>query len=127
MTELETGINSLKPGKAVGLDNITIEQIKYFGEQTKVWLLNLFNTCMATHKLPNIWLKACVLALLKPGKDPSDPKCFRPISLLYHTYKLFEHLILNRIAPSIDEKINPEQTGSRQIDNQPTRQPHSTH
>ena len=76
---MDIWIHSLKPGKAVGLDNITTEKIKHFGEETKIWLLNLFNTCMDTHKLPNIWLKARVLALLKPGKDPSDPKSFLPI------------------------------------------------
>ncbi|XP_010792608.1 leucine--tRNA ligase, mitochondrial [Notothenia coriiceps] len=31
--------------------------------------------------------KAHIIALLKPGKDPSAPKNFRPISLLSHTYK----------------------------------------
>ena len=53
------------------------------------------------------------MALLKPGKDPSIPKNFRPISLLSHTYKLFERLLLNRIGPVIDELLIPEQAGFR--------------
>ena len=61
MVELETGMHSLKQGKAVGLDNIATEQIKYFEQQTKVWLLNLYNNCMTTRKLPNIWRKTHVL------------------------------------------------------------------
>ena len=44
------------------------------------------------------------MALLNPRKDPSVAKSFRPISLLCHTNKLFERLILNRI---------PEQAGFR--------------
>ena len=68
---------------------------------------------MTTHKLPNIWKKAHVQALLKPGKDPSVPKNYRPISLLSHTYKLFERLILNRLGPAIDEHLIPEQAGFR--------------
>ena len=36
MIELETGIHILKPGKAVGLDNIVVEQIKHFWEQTNI-------------------------------------------------------------------------------------------
>ena len=43
----------------------------------------------------------------------SRPKNFRPISLLSHTYKLFERLLLNRIGPVIDELLIPEQAGFR--------------
>ena len=53
------------------------------------------------------------MALLKPGKDASVSKSFRPISLLCHTYKLFERLILNRIAEHVDAKLIPEQAGFR--------------
>ena len=53
------------------------------------------------------------MAILKPGKDPSEAKSFRPISLLCHTYKLFERLILNRLAAHVDEKLIPEQAGFR--------------
>ena len=90
MEELEKVISTLKPGKAIGLDNISTEQIKNFRPVTKKWLLQLYNHCLTTHKLPKIWKKAHVIALLKPGKDPSIPKSYRPISLLSHTYKLFE-------------------------------------
>ena len=51
--------------------------------------------------------------VLKPGKDPASPKSYRPISLLCHTYKLFERLILNRVAPFVDEHLIPEQAGFR--------------
>ena len=68
---------------------------------------------MKTKKIPKIWRQANVVALLKPGKDPSVAKSFRPISLLCHTYKLFERLILNRIAEHVDAKLIPEQAGFR--------------
>ena len=113
MEELEKGISSLKPGKAIGLDDISTEQITNFGPAAKEWLLELYNYCLSTNRLPKIWKKAHVMALLKPGKDPSVPKNFRPISLLSHTYKLFERLILNRIGPVIDNLLIPEQAGFR--------------
>ena len=53
------------------------------------------------------------MGLLKPGKEPSVAKSFRPISLLCHTYKLVERLILNRIAEHGDAKLIPEQAGFR--------------
>ena len=78
MVELEIGIASLKPGKAVGLDNISTEQIRNFGPTTRKWLLQMYNHCLSTNKLPKIWKKAHVLALLKPGKDAAIPKSYRP-------------------------------------------------
>ena len=81
MGELEKGISSLKPGKASDLDNISTEQIKNFGHAVKKGLLRLYNHCLASHKLPKICKEAHVIALMKPGKDPSTPKNFRPIWL----------------------------------------------
>ena len=53
------------------------------------------------------------MAPLKPGKDPFVAESFRPISLLCHTYTLFQRLILNRIAEYVDAKLIPEQAGFR--------------
>ena len=53
------------------------------------------------------------MALLKPGNDPSVAKSSRPISMLCHTYKLFDRLILYRIAENLDAKLIPEQAGFR--------------
>lgn len=49
--------------------------------------------------------------MLKPWKDPSAPKNFRKISLLTHTYELFELLILHIISPFVDNNIISEQAG----------------
>ena len=40
-----------------------------------------------------------------------DSKSYRPISLLCHTYKLYERMILNRIAPTIEQHLIKEQAG----------------
>ena len=74
MEELEVGLSTLKAGKANGPDNISTEQIQHLGCGTKKWFLQLYNNCLSTHKLPKIWKKAHVLALLKPGKDAAIPK-----------------------------------------------------
>ena len=47
------------------------------------------------------------------GKNSAKPKSYRPISLLCHMYKLYERLILNRIAPSVDRHLIKEQAGFR--------------
>ena len=50
---------------------------------------------------------------MKPGKDSSIPENYRPISLLCHTYKLYERMTLNRIAPAIEQHLSKEQVGFR--------------
>ena len=111
--ELQNSLKHLKNGKAAGLDEILTEEIKNFGPVTIQWVLNLLNACARTHHLPRLWRQARVVALLKPGKDPSSPKSFRPISLLCHLYKLYERLILNRLSPIIEHILIPEQAGFR--------------
>ena len=107
------GIRVLKNGKSPGMHDIQTELIKQFGPPARDWLLRFFNNYTDTKKLPKICRQAKVVALLKPGKDPSVAKSFRPISLLCHTYKLFERLILNRIAEHVDAKLIQEQGGFR--------------
>ena len=111
MEELEVGLSLLKARKANSPDNSSTEQIQHLGSGTKKWLLQMYNYCLSTHKLPKIWKKAHVLALLKPGRDAAIPKNYRPISLLCHTYKLSERLILNRVRPVVNKLLIPEQAG----------------
>lgn len=85
------------------LDWITYtEQIQHFGPIAKQRLLKLFKNIR--YKLPKIWSKSEVVALLKPGKDPNCPSNYLPVSLLCHTYKLFEKILLNRLCPVMDDK-----------------------
>ena len=113
LKELEVAISHLKNGKAAGLDGITTELIKHFGERTRSWILDLMNNCVASSSIPKAWRKTKVVALLKPGKDPNNKKSYRPISLLSILYKLYERLILARIAPTIEEQLTPDQAGFR--------------
>ena len=76
-------------------------------------VLSLLNACARTRRLPILWRQARVVALLKPGKDPSSPKSFSPISLLCHLYKLYERLILNHLSPIVEHVLIPEQAGFR--------------
>jgi hypothetical protein len=73
----------------------------------------MFNSCIETHSIPTEWFKSHVLALLKPGKAPTNANNFRLVSLLCHTYKMFERMVLNRINHKIDGKLNQQQAGFR--------------
>lgn len=111
--EISDAIKSLKYNKAPGLDDLRVEQLKHFGTDTLKWLLKLMNSCINTCHIPKIWRKARVIALLKPGKEPSEPKNFRPVSLLCHLYKVLEKMILNRIGTFVDTRLIAEQAGFR--------------
>ena len=64
-------------------------------------------------EIPKAMEESNVIAILKPGKDSTLPKSYRPISLLCHTYKLFERMILNRLNPLIETMIIDQQAGFR--------------
>ena len=75
-------------------------------------LKKCINTYLFTgNKIPKIWRQSKIIAILKPGKDSAIPKNYRPISLLCHTYKLYERMILNRIAPVVEQRLIKEQAG----------------
>ena len=61
----------------------------------------MLNKCFMENKIPTLWRQSKIIAILKPGKDSAIPNRYRPISLLCHRYKLYERMILNRIAPTI--------------------------
>ena len=90
-----------------------MEQLKHLGPKAHKWLLTMLNICFMENKIPTIWRQSKIIAILKPGKDSSIPKNYQHISLLCHTYKLYERMILNRIAPAIEQHLIMEQAGFR--------------
>ncbi len=71
----------------------------------------MLNECTRTKHIPSIWRKAKVILLPKPGKEPSTPKSYRPISLPCIPCKLYDRLIVMRISPLVDEKLTKYQSG----------------
>ena len=65
------GIQILKNNKVAGLDNLLGEQFKHLGPKTLVCLKVMMNNILVTKKLPRLWPKSKVIAILKPGKDSS--------------------------------------------------------
>jgi len=103
----------MKLRKAAGLDNIFVEQIRNFRPKAKRWILALYNEIRNRKNIPKIRRKTKIIALFKPGKDTDDPKNYRPIALLCHTYKLFERMLLNPLVPFVDSALIKEQAGFR--------------
>ena len=111
--EYRKGVAILKNNKTAGRDDVLVEQLKNLGPNAHKWLRAMLNNCFIDNKIPTIWRQSKIIAILKPGRDSAIPKIYRPISLLCHTYKLYERLILNRKTPTIEQHLIKEQAGFR--------------
>ena len=100
------GVAILKNNKASSRDHVLVEQLKNLGPKAHRWLLTMLNKCFMENKIQTLWRQSKIIAILKPGS-------YRPISLLCHTYKLYERMILNRIAPTIEQHLIKEHAGFR--------------
>lgn len=78
--EIDQALTKVKQGKAAGFDGIYPEFLTHTGKHVRMWLANFFTDCLMKDKLPPIFKKSKVIALLKPGKLPEDPSSYRPIS-----------------------------------------------
>ena len=112
--EYRKGVAILKNNKDAGRDDDLVEQLKNLGRKAHRWLLTMLYKCFMENKIPTLWRQSKIIAILKPEKDFTIPKSYRPISLLGHTYKLYERMILNRIAPTIEQHLIKEQAGFTQ-------------
>ena len=97
--EYRKSIAALKYNKAAGIDDVLK---KKKGPRVHKWLQTMLSKCLTE-----------IIAILKPGKDSATPKSYRPISLLCHTYKLYERLIMNRVTPLLENHLIKEQAGFR--------------
>jgi hypothetical protein len=101
--EIKSIIKRLGSRKAPGPDGINNIVVKNLPRKAVVYLTYIFNACIRKQYFPKIWRWATVVAIAKPGKDPADPKNYRPISLLCTISKIFERVILIRILRHIDQ------------------------
>jgi len=111
--ELETALASTKKSKSTGLDGILPEFLLNLGPAAKRYLISLYSNIIKTGHLPRQFKETKIVALKKRGKDGSIPAHFRQVTLLSCSFKLFEHIIHNRIQPLIDKVLPIEQAGFR--------------
>ena len=104
--EYNKGVAALKNNKAAGRDDILVEQLKHLGPKAHKWLLTMLDMCFMENKILTMTIQHYRHIETREG-------LYRPISLLCHTYKLYERMILSRIAPVIDQHLIKEQAGFR--------------
>ena len=116
MRELEETLKQLEIGKSTGQDQIENSMLKHLPPITKQYLLDLYNKLWTEHSFPKEWKTSIILPILKPGKEMTNPKNYRPISLTSCVCKLLERIVNNRLMWFLEktQNLSPQQFGFRQ-------------
>lgn len=110
--EVHTAIKQMKDGKAPGADNIETAAIKRSWPLISDALTNAFNGCLEWGFFPEQWKKGKIILIPKGAdRDPSDPRSYRPISLLPTLGKILERLILRRLQHLQEQHGSDRQFG----------------
>lgn len=114
--EVLAEIKKLSVNKAPGSDEIHNILIKNLPLKAIVQFMYIINAIIKLCHWPAQWKHAQVVPIRKVGKDPTDFKNYRPVSLLSTLGKTTERLILKRIN-KISNKLNthdPHQFGFKE-------------
>ena len=89
--------------------------LRLLHDRALTFLTVVFNAVLRLQYYPSVWEYARVISILKPGKDPTLPSSYRPISLLDTVGKFFETILLARILREVNDRelIRDEQFGFR--------------
>ena len=103
--EIEQALFSASSDKAPGRDGLTIRVWKEVWPVLQNQILTLFTQSLCTGKLPYQWKIAKIIPLKKGGKDDyTQPKNYRPISLLCTLGKVMEAVIAERMSFLVETK-----------------------
>lgn len=100
---------------AVGFDQIHYLMLKHLTESNLKYILDFYNLIYLNDLFPEIWKIACILPILKPDKDATNPNNYRPIALLSCLCKILEKIINKRLMWYLEKNnfINKAQCGFR--------------
>lgn len=119
LKELTRAIKNSLNGRAGGIDGLTIELYKKLIENGQkglkflTTLLAALNDVRTRERLPSEFIRCYTCILYKyegvPGKDPTDLKGYRPLSLLNVDYKLYSIMLMHRLVNAINPVIGDQQ------------------
>jgi hypothetical protein len=113
--EVSRILRGLKNSKAPGIDNLHPCTLKRVPLRGVIFMVKIFNACLIRGYYPAGWKTGRVVPIHKPGKDPTLPVSYRPISLLPILGKVFEKTINTRLLAhhTANNTLQPEQFGFR--------------
>lgn len=96
LEELKSAIVSRRDTSA-GLDGLSYILFKKLNDTSLLVLLKLFNLLWQNNIVPEQWKTDCLIPILKPNKQKSQPDSYRPIALTSCAGKIFEQLLKQRL------------------------------
>jgi len=109
--ELDTGLKNFYNNKSPGIDGLSSEFYTNFWDRIKPILFKVYEESINRGALSPSQRTGIIVLIPKPEKDHDQLKNWRPITLLNVDYKLFTHIIKNRINQAIPYIITKQQTG----------------
>lgn len=99
------------PGSS-GFNKTILQQLPHAAIKN---LTNIYNATISAGYFPDIWKIAVIKLIPKPGKSPTQPTNYRPISLLEVPGKILERIINYRLRIHLENtnQYNPTQFGFR--------------
>jgi hypothetical protein len=108
--ELTNAVKMMKNNRSPGFDGIIIEFYKYFWNDVKNDILEVFTYSLTQGCLPHTQYLAVIRLLYKKGQR-EDLRNWRPISLLNSDIKILSKLLANRLKKVLPDIIHTDQTG----------------
>ena len=99
--EVRNIIKKLKNTKTCGTDDIDSYVIKVAADQLVPALTHVVNLSLTHAHFPALWKTAKVVPLLKKS-DETEPKNYRPVSLLSVTSKILERVVYQQIIEYLE-------------------------
>ena len=103
--EILRAIRNLKNGKASGCDSILNEYIKSTSHVFLPLYDILFNTILDTGFFPEQWSIGCIHPIYKNKGERTDPRNYRPITILSCLGKLFTSILNTRLNQYLEETL----------------------
>lgn len=95
--EYMSALKHSKKGKAPGPSGIKLDIIQHLPKNYNKTIISIYNSITCTQYWPFLFKTSNMIFLHKPGKDPTNPYNYRPITLIETLAKLYEKIITQRL------------------------------
>ena len=107
--EVKNALRTMKKGKAVGPDELSVEVWKCMGKMEIEFLTRLFNRLLMGERMPEEWRRSVLIPIYKIKWDAQCCGNYRGIKLMSHTMKVWERIIEPRLRDRVE--ISKQQYG----------------
>ena len=114
LKEIKIAVDNLSSNKSPGPDGIPIEFYKTFWPEIGELVFQSFINGFDKGELIDSQKQGIITLIPKKGKDLTDLKSWRPLSLLNTDYKIIAKTLGNRLRTVLTELISPDQVGYMQ-------------